>query len=297
MLVNAGPGTGKTATLVRRITYLIGDCQAEPEQVLVLTFSNDAADELRQRIASRLGDDIAARLEVSTFHGFGVKFLHHHGQFLGLDANALILDETGQEDLVLALLGTTPCGDIVALHRPEETVKQIVRHIGYLKDRLYTPDDFIEALDAWGASEDNPPGYAAAVSFAAMFRAYEAAKQEQQRVDFADLIALPQRLLAAHDTLREAYRAKYHLGHGGRVPGCQPLGGRTAAPVVRAAESALGGGRHPASHLPLSRRRAGKRRLVRARFPRGAVLPSRYQLPLQRGDFKRRQPACRAHGG
>ena len=209
VLVNAGPGTGKTATLVRRITYLIGDCQAEPEQVLVLTFSNDAADELRQRIAARLGDDIAARLEVSTFHGFGVKFLHHHGQFLGLDANALILDETGQEDLVSGLLGTTPCGDIVALHRPEETVKQIVRHIGYLKDRLYTPDDFIEALDAWGASEDNPPGYAAAMSFAAMFRAYEAAKQAQQRVDFADLIALPQRLLAAHDTLREAYRAKY----------------------------------------------------------------------------------------
>ena len=209
VLVNAGPGTGKTATLVRRITYLISDCQAEPEQVLVLTFSNDAADELRQRIASRLGDDIAARLEVSTFHGFGVKFLHHHGQFLGLDANALILDETGQEDLVSQLLGTVACGDIVALHRPEETVKQVVRHIGYLKDRLYTPDDFAKALNAWRTSEDNPPGYAAAASFNAMFRAYEAVKHKQQRVDFADLIALPQRLLSSNDALREAYQAKY----------------------------------------------------------------------------------------
>lgn len=209
VLVNAGPGTGKTTTLVRRIAHLIDDCNARPEQLLVLTFSNDAADELRQRIAAYLGDARAARIEVSTFHGFGVKFLHHHGQFFNLDADASVLDEEGQEALVSHLLGAVPCRDIVALHQPEATVKQIVRHIGYLKDRLYTADDFSATLDAWNASGADRQDYDAARLFADVYRAYEAAKQAQQRVDFADLIALPQRILASNDTLRSAYQAKY----------------------------------------------------------------------------------------
>jgi superfamily I DNA/RNA helicase len=191
------------------MTYLINERGAEPEQLLILTFSNDAADELRQRRAAHLGAAYAARIEVSTFHGFGVKFLHHHGQFLGLHASVSVLDETGCEDLVNQLLGTVACSHIIALHHPEETVKQIVRHIGYLKDRLYTPDDLTHALEAWRASEDNPQGYDAAMTVAAMYRAYEVAKHAQQRVDFADLIALPQRLLASHHDLRAAYRTKY----------------------------------------------------------------------------------------
>lgn len=209
VLVNAGPGTGKTATLVRRVTYLINECGAEPEQILVLTFSNDAADELRQRLSAYLGEACAARLDVSTFHGFGVRFLHHHGQFLDLDANASVLDEVGQEELVTPLLGTVAVGRMVALAHPEETVKQIVRHIGYLKDRLYTPDAFMDALAAWRDSGEDFQRYNAAVSFAAVYRAYEAAKQTRQRVDFADLIAMPQRLLASNLSLRAAYRAKY----------------------------------------------------------------------------------------
>ncbi len=112
---------------------MINECEAEPEQLLILTFSNDAADELRQRIAARLGEAHAARIEVSTFHGFGVKFLHHHGQFLDLGTHVSVLDEVGGEELVNQLIGTATCSDIVALHNPEETIKQIVRHIGYLK--------------------------------------------------------------------------------------------------------------------------------------------------------------------
>jgi superfamily I DNA/RNA helicase len=85
----------------------------------------------------------------------------------------------------------------------------MVRHIGYLKDRLYNPDDLTDALEAWKASESEPPGDDATLSLAAMYRAYETAKHAQQRVDFADLIALPQRILASHHNLRAAYRTKY----------------------------------------------------------------------------------------
>src|SRR5207253_1679675 len=62
VLVDAGPGTGKTRTLVRRIDYLIQERQVEPERILVLTFSNEAATELQERIVRSLGDDVAARI-------------------------------------------------------------------------------------------------------------------------------------------------------------------------------------------------------------------------------------------
>ena len=209
VLIHAGPGTGKTATLVRRITYLLEACQAAPEQLLVLTFSNDAAEELRQRVAAVAGEQQAARIEISTFHGFGLSFLYHHGQFLQVDARAAVLDDTAQAELVSSLLGTVACESIVRLQHPDETVRDMVRHISYLKDRLLTPDDVARALAAWQPSAQAQPQHAAAQAFLRVYRAYEDAKKAQHGVDFADLIALPSRILHANTALRQAYREKY----------------------------------------------------------------------------------------
>src|SRR5499426_2366565 len=151
-LVCAGPGTGKTATLVRRVEYLLGERGAEPESLLVLTFSNEAAQELEERIADRFGEQIASRIRISTFHGFGVAFLHHHGQLAGLDA--LVLDEAGQEELVNSILGKTDCEKLLKLKRPSETAKRIVEHINYLKNRLLTPESLAAALDQWESGVD-----------------------------------------------------------------------------------------------------------------------------------------------
>jgi len=75
-LVDAGPGTGKTKTLVRRIVYLICEKQVPPEDILVPTFSNEAAGELVERIEKILGDDTASRIHTLTFHSFGVMILN-----------------------------------------------------------------------------------------------------------------------------------------------------------------------------------------------------------------------------
>ena len=209
VLVDAGPGTGKTATLVRRVTYLLDERGADPGQLLVLTFSNDAAEELRDRIASQCGEPRARQIEVSTFHGFGVAFLHHHGQFLNLDHDASILDEAAQAELVTELLGRVPCTPIINLHNPDDSVRAIVRHLTYLKDRLYTPDDFAAALDADQPEPEERQRYEAACAFLAVYRAYEETKHARQRVDFADLIALPIRILQQQAALQQAYRDKY----------------------------------------------------------------------------------------
>jgi DNA helicase-2/ATP-dependent DNA helicase PcrA len=234
-LVCAGPGTGKTATLVRRVEYLLDDGGAEPENLLVLTFSNEAAQELEERIAGRFGEQIAARIRISTFHGFGVAFLHHHGQLAGLDA--LVLDEAGQGELVNSILGKADCEKLLKLKRPSETVTRIVEHINYLKNRLLTPESLEAALDQWEGVGADPhvcpesadtqrPGQTrrsaptlsihnsnidtqAARQFLRIFRLYEEEKAARQRADFADLIALPIRILESEKELADRYRKKY----------------------------------------------------------------------------------------
>ncbi len=207
-LVCAGPGTGKTATLVRRVEYLLDDRGAEPESLLVLTFSNEAAQELEERIADRFGEQIAARIRISTFHGFGVAFLHHHGQLAGLDA--LILDESGQGGLVNSILGKTDCEKLLKLKRPSETVMRIVEHINYLKNRLLMPETLAARLDQWELAESDR-GKQAARQFLRVFRLYEEEKTASQRVDFADLIAIPIRILESEKDLADRYRKKYRF--------------------------------------------------------------------------------------
>src|SRR5262245_34457094 len=232
-LVCAGPGTGKTATLVRRVEYLLDELGAEPESLLVLTFSNEAAQELEERIADRFGEEIATRIRTSTFHGCGVAFRHHHGQRAGLDA--LVLDEAGQGELVNAILGKADCEKLLKLKRLSETAKRIVEHINYLKNRLLTPESLAAALDQWesGGESGGESGTdfslsvhnsshaqteirptldkQAARQFLRIFRLYEEEKAARQRVDFADLIALPIRILENERKLADRYRKKYRF--------------------------------------------------------------------------------------
>ncbi len=208
-LVNAGPGTGKTATLIARIQFLIEDLHASPETILVLTFSNDAAEELMDRIQRKFGSEIASRIEVNTFHGLGVSFIHHHGHFLDIDEDATVIDETGQQELISNLLGNVDCEKILKLYDPSETADGIGRHIGFLKDRVRFPEDLSEELKKWTPSAAEMEQHERAKQFLQLFQTYELAKKDGKLIDFADLIALPVRILEQQPTLVEAYRTKY----------------------------------------------------------------------------------------
>jgi superfamily I DNA/RNA helicase len=201
VLVDAGPGTGKTKTLVRRVVHLLAEVGAAPESLLVLTFSRAAADELRERVAIAAGAETAARIEIATFHEFGMKVLCEHGNLLGLPERFAILDEAAQEDLVARVLGRVPCDPILKLKDLDETAREAARHITFLKDRRVTPEHLAEELASNPATE-------LARALHAVFAAYEAEKAASAAVDFADLILLPTRILD-HGELRGRFREKY----------------------------------------------------------------------------------------
>lgn len=209
-LVDAGPGTGKTATLIERVRFACEECGAHPRQILVLTFSNEAARELEGRLAGRFGAELADKITVATFHGFGMAFLHDHGHHVGLGTDFTVLDDDGVRELVTAVLGRVSCDRLLNLRDIEESADQIARHIGHCKDRLRDPDALAIELDAWARSDGNATAErAAAAELLALYREYEREKHATLRVDFADLILLPVRILEQREDVVAAYREKF----------------------------------------------------------------------------------------
>ena len=215
-LVRAGPGTGKTATLIRRLTFLLDVKSSEPESILVLTFSVDAAEEVRARVGDRFSVDIARRIEIQTFHGFGWTVLKSYGHYIGLTDKAQILDEIGTEELVRDLIGQSQYGPLFELAEADLSVRRAAEAITHVKDRVgadelpVTADHVAAALSAWDPDDDEVDDYARADAFLELLQAYEGEKRRRQRVDFADLIALPERILREQeDSVRSAYRQKY----------------------------------------------------------------------------------------
>ena len=91
LVIVAGPGTGKTRTLTVRIAHLILEKAVAPENILAITFTNKAAGEMRERLSGLLGDEIAGRVTIRTFHAFGAMLLRQHAERLGLSPEFVIL--------------------------------------------------------------------------------------------------------------------------------------------------------------------------------------------------------------
>ena len=104
LLILAGAGSGKTRVITSRIAYLIAEKGVRPDEIVAVTFTNKAAEEMRERVGgllSRAGRAGAASdVVISTFHSLGAKLLRWHGHILGLDWNFTILDQDDQLSLV-----------------------------------------------------------------------------------------------------------------------------------------------------------------------------------------------------
>ncbi|HLM72920.1 MAG TPA: UvrD-helicase domain-containing protein, partial [Polyangiaceae bacterium] len=173
LLIVAGPGTGKTKTIVHRIARLVRASGVSPRSIMAVTFTNKAADEMRERLTNLLGAD-AARLLVMTFHALGQKLVSAHAAELGLPTAFGIADEeAAQRALTQALKDATS----------ELSVKEARQRISWAKAHLVEPSD---------ADADISPVYVA----------YERRLREAALVDFDDLVRYAVRLLEASPTAR-----------------------------------------------------------------------------------------------
>lgn len=218
LLVEAGPGTGKTRTLVARVLYLLEQAQP-PESVLALTFSNRAAEELRERVA-QVAPEAAPRIWMGTFHSFGLELLRKYGERLGLGPAPRVVDPVDALGLLEEALPELELEHYRNLYEPTLYLRDILQAISRAKDELAGPEDYARLAQAQlRAAEAAGEGAEAArlaaeraLEVARVYARYQALLEARGLLDFGDLLARSVRLLREHPDVRERLRRQYrHL--------------------------------------------------------------------------------------
>lgn len=180
ILVRAGAGTGKTRTLVARIAHLVEERGVDPASVVVATFTNKAAREIRDRVAGAIGPGPASGLRMGTFHSLGARFLRRHPSAVGLKPRFAILDDDGAR---ASLVDAIKEGGFVK----EENVAALAES-AYPSIRLWKSWGLtVEAVEREGRARRSDEEE----RHAKVYVAYQNHLRSRNTVDFGDLVLLP----------------------------------------------------------------------------------------------------------
>lgn len=196
ILVIAGPGTGKTKVITHRIAYLIRHHGIKAENILAITFTNKAAQEMRDRVNNEIGEPHGSNINVFTFHAFCVKVLRNHGHHIGLSENFAIFDQEIQDEIlteVIKELNLNPADYPVWLLR--NTISDAKCKLDYTGDNLQIDQDYI--------AEVNDPNAEANIVNA--FNTYQSKLNEYNALDFDDLLIKTVRLLEQSAEVQQEY--------------------------------------------------------------------------------------------
>jgi DNA helicase-2/ATP-dependent DNA helicase PcrA len=203
--VLAGPGTGKTHALVELYEQAVRERLAGRGEILVLTFSTGAADEISRRIDERLQDEYGEAW-ISTFHSFCARLLREHSMGLSSARDRLLINGF-QEWLVmrrvLADLDPTMLGPLEGVRRSDAFAQDVLTFVALMKQNLVHPSALVLAAEA-SASERLRV-------LATVYQAYQLRLQQARMHDFRDLISGAIELLQSNRPLRETLRARFRL--------------------------------------------------------------------------------------
>ena len=133
LLILAGAGSGKTRVITSRIVYLIGDGHAEPHEILAVTFTNKAAEEMRARVEALLGSE-CGKMWVSTFHSLCARLLRREAPAIGLSRDFVIYDSSDQLTVIKQALKSLHVDD--SFIQPRAALSRI----SHAKNRMENPD-------------------------------------------------------------------------------------------------------------------------------------------------------------
>ena len=209
-LVVAGPGSGKTSTLVGRVRHVVEEQGVPPQRLLALTFSNKAALEMRERIAALLLEGASAtQPTVSTFHSFCADLLRLYAPQVGLRPDFALLDLPGSYFLLRKIAKRLPLRHYGHLNNPELHFATLLGAISRAKDELATPEDYLRQAElALAAAQSDEERLKAerAREVALVYQVYQQALAAQGDADFGDLIRLAVQFLKANpDALAELH--------------------------------------------------------------------------------------------
>ena len=188
VLVLSGAGTGKTKVLTTRLAYILSQHKANPWNCLVVTFTNRAAREMRERVQGLIGE-IANSVWLGTFHNICVKILRNHAEMVGLKSNFTILNEDDQKRII----------------------KQILEADG-IDDKKYPPQTILDTISRWkdkGRTADKVSNESRETIYANIYKKYQERLLELNCVDFGDIILHTITILLSDKDILEKYQNRF----------------------------------------------------------------------------------------
>ena len=192
LLILAGAGSGKTRVLTHRIAYLIGERGVNAWNILAITFTNKAAEEMRQRVDNLVGFG-AESVWVSTFHSACVRILRRFIDRLGYENHFTIYDTDDQKTLIKEVCRKVDVDTKVFKER------SLLSAISSAKNEMILPDEF----------ELNAGGDFAKMKIAKVYREYEAQMRANNALDFDDLLVKTVQLLQTQPDVLESYQERF----------------------------------------------------------------------------------------
>jgi len=192
-LILAGAGSGKTRVLIAKVLYLIKEKKVSPSSIMMVTFTNKAASEMKKRIKKELGVDIKLGY-IGTFHSFGALVLRRFWKEAKLSKNFLIYDEDEQLDLIK---------NIVKKQKIEKLSPSFFAYyISLAKNEMITPENFLEKFSFYKAA-----------LVAQVYYLYQKALEKNNALDFDDLLLKAVFLLKKNPLVLDFYqnRLSYFL--------------------------------------------------------------------------------------
>jgi DNA helicase-2/ATP-dependent DNA helicase PcrA len=194
LLILAGAGSGKTRVITSRIAYLVGDGHAEPHEILAVTFTNKAAEEMRARVEALLGSD-CSRMWVSTFHAVCARLLRREAPAIGLSRDFVIYDSSDQLSVVKQALKELRIDDSIVQPRAA------LSRISHAKNRMETAEA-IAAAAGWNRREEH---------IAKIYTYYLNALKESNALDFDDLLLKCVDLFETVPSVRAKYATQFRF--------------------------------------------------------------------------------------
>lgn len=192
VLILAGAGSGKTRVLTYRIAHMIQDIGIYPSQILAITFTNKAAEEMRERVRALIGDE-AYNMWISTFHSSCVRILRREIDKIGYKKDFTIYDTYDQKSLL------KQCMQELNINDKEITEGEILNKIGKAKDNLTTPSQY--KLQHESNFREN--------KIAEVYTLYQKKLKNNNALDFDDLIFKTIELFKANNEVLEFYQRKF----------------------------------------------------------------------------------------
>ncbi|MDR2661293.1 MAG: DNA helicase PcrA [Lactobacillaceae bacterium] len=197
LLIMAGAGSGKTRVLTHRIAYLIQEKNINPWSILAITFTNKAANEMRERLEKLIDYNDAKAVWVSTFHSLALRILRRDAQRIGFNSSFSVVDTSAQNTLIKHILNDKN------IDKESLDPKTVLNSISRFKNEMKTP---MEAKSQAAGVENK-------ILIAEVYEEYQNRLKQNQSMDFDDLINNAILLLEKNPDISEYYQRKFRYIH------------------------------------------------------------------------------------